>query len=134
MAWGCDYTGLGSSITSFFCNATTGNLSQSQVNDIKTQADADVAQASAGRQPSVVDALKQQVNADIDKVLQTFSLGSGDTTGALPSQATSLRVGGTQLTLANLSGFSKTAVEVGILVAAIVAVGYVAKSVRSIRG
>lgn len=101
----CDYTGIGSSITGFACNAATGNLSQQQVDDIKAQATADVTQASAGRQPAVVAALINQVKAEIDSALRTFALPGEKQTdvGALPSQAATVRVSGTgNVTLATL--------------------------------
>jgi hypothetical protein len=101
----CDYTGFGSSVTSFACNASSGVLSQSQVNDIKAEASAQVVQASAGRQPAVVQALVNQVNGEIDAALSTFSEPGESPTdvGALPSQSAGLRVAGTgNITLAKL--------------------------------
>lgn len=85
----CTYTGFGNSITGVLCNATSGNLSQPQVDSIKAQAAQDIAAASAGREPAVVDTLIQQTWDTIDKALGTFKLAgeSASQAGALPSQS-----------------------------------------------
>lgn len=92
----CSYTGFGESVASFLCNASSGNLSQAQVNQIKSDAAAGIRQASAGREPSVVDNLIAQGSAEIDKVIATFSMPgeAGTAVGAGPSQS-NLRIGST---------------------------------------
>ena len=101
----CDYTGVGDSISSFFCNATSGNLSAAQVADLKAQTELQVRQASAGMQPSAQDVLVQRALAEVDRTIATFGLPgeSGQDVGAGPANA-GVRVPGTGvLTLSKVS-------------------------------
>lgn len=102
----CTYQGFGSSITGFLCNASTGNLSQDQVDAIKADTELQVRQASAGIQPAAQDVLVQRALAEIDTTLSTFcNVGeTGEDCGALPGQAAILRLPGTgNLTLSKLN-------------------------------
>lgn len=100
----CDYTGFGDSVTSFLCEAGSGNLSQADVNSIKQQGATDIAKAAAGMQPATVQAIIDRNNDSIDQLLGSFALPgeTGQDVGASPQQA-SLRVAGTgNITLAKL--------------------------------
>lgn len=138
----CDYTGFGSSITSFGCEATTGNLSQADVDALQAQAESDVRQASAGRQPAVVQTLVDQVKGEINSVLQTFALPgeTGQNVGALPSQS-AVRVPGTgNITLdklkeilpqlPDLTNIKYWIIGIAIIVGAVYALPFVAPPVK----
>lgn len=145
----CTYTGFGDSLTSFLCNAATGNLSQKQVDAIKQQTAADVRRASAGMQPAAQDQLVNRALAEIDVALQTFSLAgeSGGSLGAAPGQA-GLRVPGTGVLdlsklsqiipqLPDLTNIKWWILGAGLLVGAFFAFPYIApglaKNIRAFR-
>lgn len=138
----CTYNGFGSSITSALCNASSGNLSQWQVDSIKDDATQQVIQASAGRQPAVVDALIAQVHNEIDSVLTSFSLPgeSGEDVGATPQQSC-LRIPGTGCVdlaklsqiipkLPNLTNLKWYALGIGAIVALFYAFPVIAPGIK----
>lgn len=149
----CTYQGFGSSLTSFLCNATTGNLSADQVAAIKADAERQVRQASAGIQPAAQDVLVARALAEIDQTLATFSLPgeSGSSVGATPDQA-GVRVPGTGVIdlaklqqilpgLPDLTNLKWWILGAGLLVGAFFAFPYIApglarnfKAARLLRG
>jgi hypothetical protein len=108
----CTYTGLGSTLTGFLCNVTSGNLSEDQVANIKADAAQSVANASAGRQPSVIQTIIDQTNKDIDIVLHSFAMPgeTGADVGAAPDQS-GFRLGafGGNVTLPKIADLVKNA-------------------------
>jgi hypothetical protein len=149
----CTYQGFGSSLTSFLCNATSGNLSQTQVDQLKADAERQVRQASAGMQPTAQDVLVARALAEIDTTLATFALPgeTGGDVGALPDNS-GLRVPGTGVidlaklrqiipSLPDLTNLKWWILGAGLLVGAFFAFPYIApglarnfKAARLLRG
>lgn len=149
----CTYQGFGSSLTSFLCNATSGNLSQSQVSDLKADTERQVRAASAGIQPAAQDVLVARAMAEIDTTLNTFALPGeeGGDVGASPDQS-GFRIPGTGVidlsklkqilpSLPDLTNLKWWILGAGILVGAFFAFPYVApglarnfKAARLLRG
>lgn len=129
----CTYTGFLDSVSSFFCNASTGNLSQAQIDSANADAERQVRAASAGQQPAVVESLVAQVKKEINSVLTTFSLPGESATsiGATPGQATT-RIAGTNITLGSVTDFINTyrpyVVWGAVAVSALLVFPYVAPS------
>jgi hypothetical protein len=105
-----DYSGFGHSVTDWICNASSGNLSQAQVNAAKAEVARQVEIAAAGRPPQTVANLVAQAQAEIDMALRSFQLPGekGQDIGASPAQA-GVRIPGTgTLTLSKLSNIVPT--------------------------
>jgi hypothetical protein len=149
----CTYQGFGSSLTSFLCNATSGNLSQTQVDQLKADTAAQIRQASAGIQPAAQDVLVARAMAEIDTTLSTLSLPgeTGGDMGASPDQS-GLRIPGTGVidlaklkqiipSLPDLTNLKWYVLGAGLLVGAFFAFPYIApglarnfKAARLLRG
>lgn len=145
----CSYTGFGDSLTSFLCNAASGNVSQSQVDAIKQQTAADIRKASAGMTPEAQDVLVNRALNEIDISLATFAMPgeTGGDVGAAPSQA-GLRLPGTGVLslnklnqiiphLPDLTNLKWWILGAGLIVGAFFAFPYIApglaKNIRAFR-
>jgi len=143
----CTYSGIFDSVSGFLCNATTGNLSASQAQQIKDQAvkNTITAAGQAGHDPAVQQALADRVKKEIDSVLNTFGLQgeSGSDIGASPDQSHTARLPGVGVTsVENLEAFRKKLtyglLAAGAVVGLFLAFPYIApfigQNIRAVQG
>lgn len=97
------YSGLGSTVTDWLCNATSGDLSPAQIAAAKAEVARQVTIAAAGRPPATVANLIAQAQNDIDQALASFKM-PGETGQDVGATGGNLRIPGTGvLTLSKLS-------------------------------
>ncbi len=99
------------SISDFFTNAATGNLSQHQLEEIKADVSEDIAKASAGANPAVIVEKQKQARAEIENFIRSLDAHPDDSGLRLPG----LGVVGSQEFLSNLNTLVKVLWTIAIL-------------------
>ncbi len=72
------------SISDFFKNAATGNLSQHQLEEIKADVGKDIAKASAGANPAVIVEKQKQAAAEVENFVRSIDAHPDDAGLRLP--------------------------------------------------
>jgi len=99
------------SISDFFKNAATGNLSQHQLEEIKADVSKDIAKASAGANPAVIVERQKQAMAEVENFVRSIDAHPDDSGLRLPG----LGVVGSQEFLSKLNMLVKVIWTVAIL-------------------
>lgn len=108
-------TNLITSVSDFFKNAWSGNLTQAQVDAIHASEAADIAKAAAGLNPAVVKEMQARAKAELDGFLLHTDQGPQGTGTGTGLRLPGLGVVGTAEFYSKLDTIVKSLVVVGFL-------------------